>query len=442
MGHAAGRSAKLAFVATLRVKSRGLGPMFYGRWRDGSRMIERPVGRGWLVAEGERGARPNGRTIGAFRERAGRPPAGFLTIQAATQALVALEQQWREEEDRAELAARRAGGEQLTVAELAERYLAWGERDDPHTDRDGWKHSHARNTRNYVNRLVRLLGAERPISELGPADLTAVMHRLVPERNGKPTGARPSRKFLSTYALPLKGMFALAAREGWTEEDVARELPSYKPKRKRAADPMRRDEYLTPEEVAAVLEQLTDHQDRAMVTVMAMGGMRPGEMLALRWQDVDLAGANLRIVESRTMGVTGTTKSDIGRSVPMPPEAAQAIAKVGLRQVLLKRTDLVFIGKHAGHVDIAALRARFNAAQDQAGVIPRRELRQLRNTFGTVCASAGVPLRTIQQWMGHENIATTERYASHMPRSKDAALISAAFAVGPAALEATLQRGA
>lgn len=75
-------------------------------------------------------------------------------------------------------------------------------------------------------------------------------------------------------------------------------------------------------------------------------------------------------------------------------------------------------------------------------MVPRRELRQLRNTFGTVCASAGVPLRTIQEWMGHENIVTTERYASHMPRSKDAALISAAFAVGPAAAEAAPQLGA
>jgi integrase len=68
-------------------------------------------------------------------------------------------------------------------------------------------------------------------------------------------------------------------------------------------------------------------------------------------------------------------------------------------------------------------------AQDAAEIAPRRELRQLRNTFGTVCAAAGVPLRTIQEWMGHESITTTERYASHMLRDRDAALVSAAFAV-------------
>lgn len=432
-------------MASLRVKDRGHGPIFYGRWRvDGSRrVIERPIGRGWLVGVGERGAKPNGKTIGAFRERSGRAPEGFLTIQAATQTLAEVEHAWEGEQLQAAREEERANGEGLTVRDAADRYLEWGERDDPHTDRDGWKHSHAQNTRAYVNRLVRELGEDRVFAEITSDDLLALMGRLRPERGGKPTGAKPSRKLLSTYALPLKGMFALACREGWIDEDVAAALPSYKPKRKRAADPMRRDEYLTPEEVAAVLAKLPDEQDQAIITVMAMGGLRPGEALALRWQDVDLSGANLRIVESRTMGVTGTPKSNSGRSLPMPPETAQAIATVGLRKQLTRRTDLVFIGKQASHVDMAALRARFNAAQDGAGVSPRRELRQLRNTFGTVCASAGVRLRTIQEWMGHENIATTERYASHMPRSKDAALISAAFAVGPgAAVKEAIQPGA
>ena len=425
-------------MASLRVKDRGHGPIFYGRWRaEGSRrVIDRPVGRAWLVALGEPGAKPNGKTIGGFRERSGRAPEGYLTIQAATQALAEVERAWEEEQRQAVVEEQRTNGDGLTVRDAADRYLAWGERDDPHTDREGWKHSHARNTRAYVNRLVRELGEDREVAEITSDELLALMGRLRPERGGRQTGVTPSRKFLSTYALPLKGMFALAFREGWVEEDVAAALPSYKPKRKRAADPMRRDEYLTPEEVAAVLAKLPDEQDRAMVTVMAMGGLRPGEALALRWQDVDLSAATIRIVESRTMGVTGTPKSNSGRSLPMAPETAQAIAKVGLRKHLTKPNDLVFIGKRASHVDMAALRSRFNAAQDAAGVVPRRELRQLRNTFGTVCASAGVPLRTIQQWMGHENIATTERYASHMPRSKDAALISAAFAVAPVMVEA------
>lgn len=170
-------------------------------------------------------------------------------------------------------------------------------------------------------------------------------------------------------------------------------------------------------------------QDGAIILTMAMAGLRPGEAVALRWQDVDLKGSTLRVVQSRTMGVTGTPKSGVGRGVPMPAEVAQALAAISRRKVLTGRRDLVFLGRGAGNLDLDALRERFNVAQHVAGVDPWRELRQLRNTFGTVCAAAGVPLRTIQEWMGHESITTTERYASHMPRERDAALVSAAFAV-------------
>jgi site-specific recombinase XerD len=54
----------------------------------------------------------------------------------------------------------------------------------------------------------------------------------------------------------------------------------------------------------------------------------------------------------------------------------------------------------------------------------------LRHTFATVCASHGIPLRTIQGWCGHEEFSTTERYAHLMPRHEDAALVSAAFGGG------------
>ena len=43
-------------------------------------------------------------------------------------------------------------------------------------------------------------------------------------------------------------------------------------------------------------------------------------------------------------------------------------------------------------------------------------------------AAAGVPLRTVQEWMGHRHISTTERYADYAPRATEGEMISAAFA--------------
>lgn len=42
-------------------------------------------------------------------------------------------------------------------------------------------------------------------------------------------------------------------------------------------------------------------------------------------------------------------------------------------------------------------------------------------------AGAGVPMRTLQEWMGHRDIETTQRYADYAPSSHEAAFVAAAF---------------
>ncbi len=69
---------------------------------------------------------------------------------------------------------------------------------------------------------------------------------------------------------------------------------------------------------------------------------------------------------------------------------------------------------------------RFKRTLRRAGV---RELRfhDLRHTFGTRCAAAGVPLRTIQEWMGHRDFKTTLIYADYAPGQHEAEMIEHAF---------------
>ncbi len=71
--------------------------------------------------------------------------------------------------------------------------------------------------------------------------------------------------------------------------------------------------------------------------------------------------------------------------------------------------------------DASQIRKRFYGAMKAAGMGARcgREggitFHSLRHTFGTRAAAAGVPMRTLQEWMGHRNIATTEIYADYAP---------------------------
>jgi integrase len=70
---------------------------------------------------------------------------------------------------------------------------------------------------------------------------------------------------------------------------------------------------------------------------------------------------------------------------------------------------------------------RFKAALRRAGV---REVRfhDLRHTFGTRMAAAGVSMRTLQEWMGHRDFKTTLIYADYAPSSTEAEMVNAAFA--------------
>jgi integrase len=93
--------------------------------------------------------------------------------------------------------------------------------------------------------------------------------------------------------------------------------------------------------------------------------------------------------------------------------------------------DLVFAHPELGSVlDASKLRKRFKATLAAAGVRPVR-FHDLRHTFGTQAAASGVPLRTLQEWMGHRDYKTTLIYADYAPRSEERQMVERAFAAAP-----------
>jgi integrase len=90
--------------------------------------------------------------------------------------------------------------------------------------------------------------------------------------------------------------------------------------------------------------------------------------------------------------------------------------------------DLVFCHPETGApLDRSRLLKRFKAAAKAAGI---RDVRfhDLRHTFGTRMAAAGVPLRTLQEWMGHRDFKTTLIYADYQPSEHERELVARAFA--------------
>lgn len=104
---------------------------------------------------------------------------------------------------------------------------------------------------------------------------------------------------------------------------------------------------LSPEEVLALVRAAGSVQDAAIYLTAAFTGLRRGELLALRWRDVDFAGQAIRVRSSYAGGRLTTPKSGKVRSVPMAPDVAAALAALGRRECWTGDDDLVLVGRSA-----------------------------------------------------------------------------------------------
>jgi integrase len=176
----------------------------------------------------------------------------------------------------------------------------------------------------------------------------------------------------------------------------------------------REDVALSHEQVRQLAEARAEI--RAMVYVLAYGGMRYGELAAARVGDVDLARRRIRVSRSVTY-VTGDghveddTKTHQERTVPILTEfLADTLA-----DVIADRDPSEYLFPHhdGGPIPLDWFRWRFDKAADEArltGITPKT----LRHTAGSLALAAGASVVTVQKLLGHRSPMTTMNVYSHM----------------------------
>jgi integrase len=179
------------------------------------------------------------------------------------------------------------------------------------------------------------------------------------------------------------------------------------------------------EEIDAIVRCATDDQDAAIILTAALTGLRRGELLALRWRDVDFAGQAIRVRGNLSYGHIVTPKSGKIRVVPMVDEVARQLARLATRELMTGDDDPVFASPLGGHLDASALRRRFVDATRRAG-LRTLPFHSLRHFFGSTAVNKA-SLVQVQAWMGHAHIQTTARYLHHRAQRNDAALLAHAF---------------
>jgi integrase len=241
-----------------------------------------------------------------------------------------------------------------------------------------------------------------------------------------------SDRTVNKYLTVLHGIFVWARRRYKLPSNPVANVER-RPQAKR-----RNIDVFSREEVLALVRAADSEQDGTIYLTAAFTGLRLGELLALRWRDVDFANSAVHVRQSFINGRVDTPKSGQERTVPLADEVAQALAKLGGRDHDTGDDDLVFCGTNGGHLAGHRLRDRYKAALGKAGLRALR-FHDLRHTFGSH-AIRTADSREVMEWMGHQDLATTQRYLQFKPRQDAARRISAAFresAPEPAAGAAT-----
>ena len=402
------------------------------KWRDSTgRQNYRRVGRAWVEPDG----------AGGWRKRRGAAPEGFLDRRAAERAMDALI-------DKAERAIVEVQPNRVaTFGDAAAEWREWAE----HTKRlkpaslrsyDAMLSPPGERPRRGGQRAARIMRAfgERPIASITTADIERFLRGL--DRQGL-TGRN-----VNVHRQVLANVFEYATRA----DSFGLAVNPVRGADKRREDYSKPPETFTVEQVLALAraardglhvnggrrwasreedlqQQLANEQDAAIYTVAGFTGLRQGELRALRWRHVRFADRTIVIVAGMSAGVESSTKSGKWRAVPLTREAFVALDGLSRRDWFVSADDFVFCGPAGDPIDDSALRRRYKAARDAAG-LPQLPFHHLRHTFATL-AIRGLDPATVQVLLGHSKIATTERYLHARPLNELAERMDAIFGTTP-----------
>ena len=204
---------------------------------------------------------------------------------------------------------------------------------------------------------------------------------------------------------------------------------------------------ITEKERHYILLTCEKHRAGLFYMIMLYCGLRPGEVAALQWRNIDLNGRVLTVDSAiKPDGSTGGPKSDAGfRRVPIPEALANVLAQVDHDSPF----SLVCTNAHGGQLTKSAMKQQWKSFKHQLNIemgcrtfkgalVPPYPVADdlvpycLRHTYCTDLQAAGVPINVARELMGHSDISITSKIYTH---SSTESFSSAADAINRLARE-------
>ena len=186
--------------------------------------------------------------------------------------------------------------------------------------------------------------------------------------------------------------------------------------------------YFQPEQIAAILEALEDEplKWRAITHMMIVTGCRRGEIMALKWEKVDLETGQIRVdrslVVTKSQGIVdGPTKTADVRILTLPQETVRILRQHRQEQLRLQlangdrwqHTGYVFTQDNGDHMSPDSITGWLNDFSARHG-LPHINPHAFRHTVASVLLANGTDIVTVSKQLGHASITTTENFYSHI----------------------------
>lgn len=296
-------------------------------------------------------------------------------------------------------------------------------------------HSYRRNLEIHVLPLI----GSRPLQQLTPLMLNAMYAKLQAEGSGHgPLSAKTVRYIHTTVHKALED----AVDAGLVARNAADRAKPPRPSRRST----RQLGAWEPNELARFLESVHGTRLEAVWRLAAMTGMRRGEILGLRWADVDLRAARLSVrhavVAVAYAVIESTPKSHNARVIDLDEETVNLLRAHRRRQqeerdewgADYEDHDLVVAKENGSPIHPHSFSQAFERLLKRADVRTIR-LHDLRHTHATLALKAGVPVKVISERLGHQSPAfTLQQYAHVIPGMQAAAAALVADLVRPRTL--------
>jgi len=267
------------------------------------------------------------------------------------------------------------------------------------------------------NHISPSLGAI-PLTQLRPEHIQSYYAKALSEGRIDGKGGLSARTVLYQHRI-LSEALSHAVRIGLLVRNVAKVVDPPRLKRRSMAT-------LATEDVPKFLEASRESPYHALYCTALFTGMRLGELLGLRWCDVNLDMATLSVAQAlfKRCGVCKMIEPKSAhsrRSIALSPVLAILLRRHRTRQEAerillgdpLRETDLVFARPDGSPLDPGTVTKTFSRVLARAG-LPHIRFHDLRHTHATLMLKAGIHPKIVQERLGHGSIAVTLDTYSHV----------------------------